>query len=225
MNKSAKRRLVVVGGIVVIAMLVIVAIAGSGGSASSLSIADVLGGNYDGKKVQVSGAVVADSLTSEGSVAVFKIAPEGVDAADSEQALTVQYDGALPATFGTGVVAICTGVVDGKTLEASEMVTKCPSKYESAEGSLTVKGLLDQQDSMMFKDTKVCGYVTGEISDAQADFRFTIESQGETLKVVYDGGLDEAITDGTAVVISGHLDSDGVFVATEQPSIDSSIKA
>ncbi len=88
MNKSAKRRLVVVGGIVVIAMLVIVAIAGSGGSASSLSIADVLG--------------------------------------------------------------ICTGTVDGNTLEASEMVTKCPSKYESAEGSLTVKGLLDQQDSMMF---------------------------------------------------------------------------
>ena len=225
MNKSAKRRLVVVGGIVVIAMLVIVAIAGSGGSASSLSIADVLGGNYDGKKVQVSGAVVADSLTSEGSTAVFKIAPEGVDAADSEQALTVQYDGALPATFGTGVVAICTGTVDGNALEASEMVTKCPSKYESAEGSLTVKGLLDQQDSMMFEDTKVCGYVKGEINDAQADFRFTIESQGETLKVVYDGGLDEAITDGTALVISGHLDSDGVFVATEQPSIDSSIKA
>ena len=225
MNKSAKRRLVVVGGIVVIAMLVIVAIAGSGGSASSLSIADVLGGNYDGKKVQVSGAVVADSLTSEGSTAVFKIAPEGVDAGDSEQALTVRYDGALPATFGTGVVAICTGLVDGKTLEATEMVTKCPSKYESAEGSLTVKGLLDQKDTMMFKDTKVCGYVKGEISDAQADFRFTIESQGETLKVVYDGGLDEAITDGTALVISGHLDSDGVFVATEQPSIDSSIKA
>ena len=198
MNKSAKRRLVVVGGIVVIAMLVIVAIAGSGGSASSLSIADVLGGNYDGKKVQVSGAVVADSLTSEGSAAVFKIAPEGVDAA---------------------------GTVDGKTLEASEMVTKCPSKYESAEGSLTVKGLLDQQDSMMFKDTKVCGYVTGEINDAQADFRFTIESQGETLKVAYDGGLDEVITDGTALVISGHLDSDGVFVATEQPSIDSATKA
>lgn len=225
MNKSAKRRLVVVGGIVVIAMLVIVAIAGSGGSASSLSIADILDGNYDGKKVQVSGAVVADSLTSEGSTAVFKIAPEGVDAGDSEQALTVQYDGALPATFGTGVVAICTGLVDGKTLEATEMVTKCPSKYESAEGSLTVKGLLDQKDTMMFKDTKVCGYVKGEISDAQADFRFTIESQGETLKVVYDGGLDEAVTDGTALVISGHLDSDGVFVATEQPSIDSSIKA
>lgn len=223
MNKSAKRRLVVVGGIVVIAMLVIVAIAGSGGSASSLSIADVLGGNYNGKKVQVSGAVVADSLTSEGSTAVFKIAPEGVDAADSEQALTVQYNGALPATFGTGVVAICTGTVDGKTLEASEMVTKCPSKYESAEGSLTVKGLLDQADAMLFEDTKVCGYVEGDVNDASSAIRFTIESQGATLNVVYNGGLDEQIADGVAVVVSGHLDSDGNFVATEQPAIDASI--
>ena len=223
MNKKAKRRLVVVGGIVVIAMLVIVAVAGSGGAASSLSIADVLGGSYEGKKVQVSGSVVADSLASEGAPAIFKIEPEGDDAGADQ--LEVQYNGALPATFGTGVVAICTGTVEGKTLLATEMVTKCPSKYESAEGSLTVKGLLDQADTMLFKDTKVCGYVQGPVNDAQAAYRFTIESQGATLDVVYDGGLDEHIKDGTAVVISGHLDSDGSFIATEQPSIDSSIKA
>ena len=60
MNKKAKGRLIVVGGIIVIAMLVIIAVAGSGGSAASLSIGDVLGGGYDGKKVQVSGSVVAD---------------------------------------------------------------------------------------------------------------------------------------------------------------------
>lgn len=223
MNKKAKRRLVVVGGIVVIAMLVIVAVAGSGGAASSLSIADVLGGSYEGKKVQVSGSVVADSLASEGATAIFKIEPEGDDAGADQ--LEVQYNGALPATFGTGVVAICTGTVEGKTLLATEMVTKCPSKYESAEGSLTVKGLLDQADTMLFKDTKVCGYVQGPVNDAQAAYRFTIESQGATLNVVYDGGLDEQIKDGTALVISGHLDSDGSFIATEQPSIDSSIKA
>ena len=223
MNKKAKRRLVVVGGIVVIAMLVIVAVAGSGGAASSLSIADVLGGSYEGKKVQVSGSVVADSLASEGATAIFKIEPEGDDAGADQ--LEVQYNGALPATFGTGVVAICTGTVEGKTLLATEMVTKCPSKYESAEGSLTVKGLLDQADTMLFKDTKVCGYVQGPVNDAQAAYRFTIESQGATLNVVYDGGLDEQIKDGTALVISGHLDSDGSFIATEQPSIDLSIKA
>lgn len=221
MNKKAKRRLVVVGGIVVIAMLVIVAVAGSGGAASSLSIADVLGGSYEGKKVQVSGSVVADSLASEGATAIFKIEPEGDDAGADQ--LEVQYNGALPATFGTGVVAICTGTVEGKTLLATEMVTKCPSKYESAEGSLTVKGLIDQADTMMFEDTKVCGYIQGEVNDASADYRFVIESQGATLKVVYDGGLDEQVADGVAVVLSGHLDSDGIFVATEQPAIDSSI--
>ncbi len=92
-------------------------------------------------------------------------------------------------------------------LRCTEMVTKCPSKYESAEGSLTVKGLIDQADTMMFEDTKVCGYIQGEVNDASADYRFVIESQGATLKVVYDGGLDEQVSDGVAVVLSGHLDS------------------
>ena len=220
MNKKAKRRLVVVGGIVVIAMLVIVAIAGSGGAASSLSIGDVLGGGYEGKKVQVSGAVVADSLTSEGSTAVFAIAPEEGDAS---QELTVSYDGALPATFGTGVVAICTGTVTDGVLNATELVTKCPSKYESAEGSLTVKGLLDQGDAMVGKDTKICGYVRGDIQAVDADYRFEVESQGATLKVLYDGGLDENIADGTAVVISGALNADGTFTASEQPAIDEAV--
>ena len=187
MNKKAKRRLVVVGGIVIIAMLVIVAIAGSGGAASSLSIGDVLGGGYEGKKVQVSGSVVADSISNEGSTAVFEIAPEEGDASEE---LQVSYDGALPATFGAGVVAICTGTVQDGVLNATEMVTKCPSKYESAEGSLTVKGLLDQ---------------------------------GATLNVRYDGGMDDAIVDGTAVVVSGALGEDGTFTASEQPAIDEAV--
>lgn len=220
MNKKAKRRLVVVGGIVIIAMLVIVAIAGSGGAASSLSIGDVLGGGYEGKKVQVSGSVVADSISSEGSTAVFEIAPEEGDASEE---LQVSYDGALPATFGAGVVAICTGTVQDGVLNATEMVTKCPSKYESAEGSLTVKGLLDQGNAMVGKDTKICGYVRGDIQAVDADYRFTIESQGATLNVRYDGGLDDAIVDGTAVVVSGALGEDGVFTASEQPAIDEAV--
>lgn len=220
MNKKAKSRLVVVGGIIVIVMLVIIAVAGSGGSAASLSIGDVLGGGYDGKKVQVSGSVVADSLDSSGSAATFKIADED----DPGQELTVSYEGALPATFGTGVVAICTGTMQGSDdLACTEMVTKCPSKYESAEGSLTVKGLLDQADSMVGQDTKVCGYVTGAVNGADAAYRFTIESQDATINVVWDGGLDEAVADGAAVVVSGQLQADGTFLATEQPAIDEAV--
>ena len=214
MNKKAKRRLVVTGGIVAIAMLVIVAIAGSGGAASSLTVGDLLTGDYAGKKVQV-------SIETDGTAVRFDITPEEGDGSES---VRVVYEGALPATFGSGVVAICTGKVENPPmLKCTEMVTKCPSKYESAEGSLTVKGLIDQADTMMFEDTKVCGYIQGDVNDASADYRFVIESQGAMLKVVYDGGLDEQVSDGVAVVLSGHLDSDGIFVATEQPAIDSSI--
>ena len=199
MNRSAKRRLVVVGGIIVVAMLVIVAIAGSGAAASSLSIADVVSGDYRGKKVQVSGSVVADSLTSEGSTALFEIQPEeGSAAVSGQETLTVRYDGALPATFGTGVVAICTGTVESdNTLTATELVTKCPSKYESAEGSLTVKGLLDQAESMTGETTKVCGYVRGEVLPVNAaeGYRFALESQGAAINVIWDGGIDEAVTE------------------------------
>lgn len=223
MNRSAKRRLVVVGGIIVVAMLVIVAIAGSGGAASSLSISDVVSGDYRGKKVQVSGSVVADSLTSEGSTALFEIQPED---ASGQETLTVRYDGALPATFGTGVVAICTGTVESdNTLAATELVTKCPSKYESAEGSLTVKGLLDQAESMTGEATKVCGYVRGEVLpvDAAEGYRFTLESQGAAINVIWDGGMDEAVTDGTALVVSGALSADGTFTASDQPAIDEAV--
>lgn len=221
MNKKAQRRLVVVGGIVVIAMLVIVAIAGAGGSASSLTVGDILTGEYDGKKVQVTGSVVADSITSEGSAAVFEITPEGEDGSEAVQ---VRYDGALPATFGAGVVAICTGTVENTDeIACTELVTKCPSKYESAEGSLTVKGLTDQAGTMVGKDTKVCGYVRGAVNAVDADVRFTIESQGATIDVVWDGGMDEAVGDGTAVVVSGHLAEDGTFQATEQPAIDDAV--
>lgn len=225
MNKKAKRRLVVTGGIIAVAMLLIAAIAGAGGSAASASVGDVASGSYSGKKVQVTGVVVPDSIESDGARVTFEIAPEDESGSTNPSVrLRVGYEGALPATFGAGVIAICTGDVDYPAfLNCTEMVTKCPSKYESAEGALTVKGLLDQADEMLFEDTKVCGYVEGDVNDASSAVRFTIESQGAVLPVAYDGGLDEQIVDGVAVVVSGHLDSDGNFIATEQPAIDSSI--
>ena len=230
MNKKAKSRLIVVGGIVVVVMLVIIAVAGSGGAASSLSIDEVRTGDYVGKKVQVSGSVVADSLESDDAGAHFEIQPEtdADSAASGGEVLVVHYDGALPATFGTGVVAICTGTVESDcSLTCTEMVTKCPSKYESAEGSLTVKNLLDQADELAGQETSVCGYIAGDVAavDENADCRFVIESQGAELKVRYDGGLDEKVADGVAVVVKGTLGEDGVFTASEQPAIDEDVSA
>ena len=86
-----------------------------------------------------------------------------------------------------------------------------------------MQGLLDQADSMVGTDTKVCGYVRGDINTADAAYRFTIESQGASINVVWDGGMDEAVVDGCAVVVSGHLDESGAFVAAEQPAIDENV--
>lgn len=174
------------------------------------------------------GNAESDAAGSEGSTSTSSAENNGASDGTEESPrkddqLRVTYEGALPATFGAGVVAICTGTVEDGQLNATEMVTKCPSKYESAEGSLTVKGLLDQKDSMVGESTKVCGYVRGQIASADADVRFTIESQGETLDVAYDGGLPEGIEEGTALVIEGSLGEDGVFRASAQPAVDASV--
>ena len=71
------------------------------------------------------------------------------------------YDGALPATFGNAAVtAICTGTVTGDTLVCTEMLTKCPSKYESAEGALTVETLLANSSAYIGTEVSLAGYVT-----------------------------------------------------------------
>ena len=49
----------------------------------------------------------------------------------------------MPATFGDGVVAIVTGKLDDDgTITATDMITKCPSKYESATGATPVADLI-----------------------------------------------------------------------------------
>ena len=175
MNKKAKRRLMVVGGIVIIAILVVAAMASSGGAASSLSIDEVLTGDYEGHKVQVSGAVVADSLTSEGSTAVFRIAPEGDDSrrASSRSPMTARCPrrsarASSPSARDRG----------GQDAARDRDGRQVPLQVRERGGRAHREGRLDQADTMMFEQTKVCGYVQGPVSDAQSDVRFTIESQG-----------------------------------------------
>ena len=56
---------------------------------------------------------------------------------------------------------------DGKTLKATEMITKCPSKYESAQGAIPVADLLLKGDSVLGKPVRATGYVkAGTIADA-----------------------------------------------------------
>ena len=79
---------------------------------------------------------------------------------DQTQYLRVKYEGGVAATFGNDVTAICTGKVgaDG-VLHATELVTKCPSKYENSSNALGVAQLAEYGDSVLDKPVKVTGTV------------------------------------------------------------------
>jgi cytochrome c-type biogenesis protein CcmE len=217
MNAAMKKKLIIATLGIIIVIVVVLAFVGAGGLAKSVSIADALSGDAGSSRIQVSGEVVADSFYTEGSVLHFSIYDSS---SDSSQSLAVQYSGSVSATFGSGVTTICTGKLDDDgTLIASEMVTKCPSKYESAEGSLTVENLLAESSTMVGVSTEVAGYVkSGTLTAAGSDERFVLYSQGSEISVKYDGALPDGIEEESSVVVTGSLNSDGTFTATDVAS-------
>lgn len=223
MNQAAKKRLVVVGLVIVAVAIALFAVLGSGAAASTLSVDEAVSGDYEGKKIQVSGTVVKDSYSNEGATCVFRIA--GSDEGSTSE-LEVVYGKGMPSSFGTGVTAICTGTMQDGKLMCSELATKCPSKYESAEGSVTAATIAAAPASYVGVEVKLAGYVTaGTIADATSDVRFVVNSQGSSLDVSYKDALPDGMQDGSAVVVSGSLDADGTtFVATDV-ALDASVQS
>ena len=222
MNSAAKKRLTLVGLIIVVIAILLFVFLGSSGTAQALSVTQAASGDYDGKKVQVSGTVVDGSYTTQGASTVFKV----FDTDNADVTLSVTYSGALPATFGNGVTAICTGKVEGGMLDCAEMVTKCPSKYESAEGALTVDMLLKNANVYKQATAKLAGYIEPDsMADATADVRFVIVSQGKSLPVAFDGALSTDVHDGVSVVLTGMLSEDGEIFEATDVAIDSDVEA
>ena len=215
MDKRTKRRLIVVTLIIVIVAIVILAVLGSGSASTTVSVSQAASGDYNGKRVQVSGTVVEDSYenTSDGmSFAIF-------DPDDATQQIHVDYTGAVPSSFGSGVTAICTGTMgDDGTLAATELLTKCPSKYESAEGALTVEMIQENADIYTGQDVKLAGYIKeGTLvpaGDAASESgRFILYSQSAEIAVDFDGAIPDGIGEGSSVVLGGHLEENGHFAA------------
>ena len=224
MNTQMKRRMAIVGGVIVIVVILLLAFLGGNSSAKVATVTEVASGAYEDTKVQVTGVVVDNSFSidSNGTLS-FDIAAE--DDAAQQTTLHVTYDKGASSTFGNGVTAICTGRMDEDgTLSCTELVTKCPSKYENASEALTVTDLLGYDFSNMGgKTVKVTGYVSS-IGDATADVRFMLtDEQGNSisadqpaLSIVYAGALSDGVTDGAKVVVTGSLtDEEGGFKATE----------
>ncbi len=218
MNAQMKRRLIAVSGIVIIVICVILAVVGGGTAASATSVAEAATITDTNKKVQVSGNVVPNSYATEDNVLTFKI----YDPEDSSSTqLEVIYDGAASSTFGNDVTAICTGKMNGNgTLVCSELVTKCPSKYEDATDALGVGQLLGYGSSIYDKTIKVKGAVAqGSLRPSGNDPRLilldTSDDGARQMGIRYDGALSDEITDGSMLVITGSLNADGTFSATD----------
>lgn len=216
MNAKMEKRMIAVSGVIVIVLILVLAFVGGNTAATTMSIAEAAENPQAGQKVQVSGNVVQDSFSTSNDVLTFKIYdPEG----DPATQLEVRYDGAASSTFGNDVTAICTGKInDAGVLECSELVTKCPSKYENADSALTVEQLLGYGESVYGNVVKVAGSVgAGSLKAAGQGDRFILvdAETGDSMPVVFEGALSDGIADGSAVVLTGSLGADGKFAATD----------
>ena len=223
MNTRTKRRMVVATGIIVIVLVVVLAVVGGNSAAKTVTVAQALEPSIGDKKIQVSGNVVDDSIVIDGDLLTFELYDAEADPA-AQQTLKVRYDGGVSATFGDGMTAICTGKKgDDGVLVCSELVTKCPSKYEDATGALTISDLLGYGDSVVGKPVKVTGIIAlNTLAGVDAPERFTlkevvpVDSNDETaLHVRYDGAMPGGAKEGSTVVLTGALDADGSFAATD----------
>ena len=216
MNAKMKKRMIAVSGVIVIVLILVLAFVGGNTAATTMSIAEAAENPQAGQKVQVSGNVVQDSFSTSNDVLTFKIYdPEG----DPATQLEVRYDGAASSTFGNDVTAICTGKVgeDG-VLNASELVTKCPSKYENATNALTVSQLTGYGDEVVDKPVKVAGAVKdGTLKAAGEGDRFVLvdPENGEELAVEFNDAISEEVKDGSSLVLTGSMNAQGKFSATE----------
>ncbi len=216
MNERLKRRLVAVTGVIAVVAIVVLAVIASSTGYKTLSVAEALDPSQRDARVQISGTVVDDSFSIEGNILNFTIFdPEG----NYAEQLAVLFDGGVSATFGNGVTAICTGRINSEgVLICSELVTKCPSKYENATDALGVSQLLGYDASVQGKPVKVIGLVKpGSLSGVDEDVRLILldEGTGEELPVVFNGALPDTIGDNSALVVTGALQSSGQLLATD----------
>jgi len=217
-NKRARNRLIGVTAIILVAIAAIILGAGGQQGAYYKTVKDVASDQgLVGERVRVGGAVVAGSWDKKSNPMRFAIQEEG-DKGGTGPTIKVVYNGTVPSTFGDGVVAIVTGELGAdQTINSDDMITKCPSKYQSATGALAVQDLLNGGADLTGKSVKVTGYVTGEISPPGGDVRFVISNAAEggdkTVSVFYDGAIPQGMATGSQVVLGGSLDQNGTFDA------------
>jgi cytochrome c-type biogenesis protein CcmE len=219
-NKRAKNRLIGVTAIILIAVAAIFFGLGGKQAAYFRTVEEISSdAGLQGERVKAGGLVVPGSWDKKSNPMTFVIRDE-TDTKGTGPTIKVVYNGSVPSTFGDGVTAIVTGKLGAdRTISADEMITKCPSKYESATGALPVGDLIGKGESMVGKTVKTTGYVkAGTIAAPGGDARFVVTATkdgGAEVAVVYEGALPAGMVDSSQVVLTGAIEKDGKFVATD----------
>jgi cytochrome c-type biogenesis protein CcmE len=215
MNKRARNRLIGVTAIIlIVAAVLLVTLLPSGGSYEQ-KVADIAkDAKLVGTRVKVTGAVVSGSWDKKTNPMVFKIREQG---STTGPEVKVVYNGSAPNTFGSDTIAILTGTVTKQgEIDANEMLTKCPSKYETKSDAATVEQLLAAPGDTPIR---VTGFlVPGSLKDASSAERFVLagaaDGSGKSVPVTFSGTMPDGTKDGTELVVFGKLES-GTFVATD----------
>lgn len=180
-----------------------------------MGVAEAAENASSGKKVEVTGNVVDDSYKIAGDTLDFSI----YDPDNPGTTLEVRYDRGVSATFGNGVTAICTGTLEDGLLRCTQLVTKCPSKYETASDALSVSQLEGYGEAIVSKNVKVAGTLApGTLKGVDESPRLVLEdadAPGVQLPVRYTGALSDTVREGAVLVVTGALQQDGSFEATQ----------
>jgi cytochrome c-type biogenesis protein CcmE len=221
MNKRARNRLIAVS-VILLALVAGALILAQKDAAKNMTVTELTkpatSSEAVGQQVKVSGMVVNGSWDKKTHPMTFKIRDAKDEDATGPQ-ITVIYSGSLPATFGDGVEAIVTGGYEkGEVIKASELITKCPSKYESSDDAYQVSQLKAKAAQMVNIPVRVSGVLKpGSLTGPGGAVRFIIlnaDGASDELNIKYDGALSDEIKDNTKLVLTGELDENGAFVAT-----------
>ncbi len=103
-----------------------------GAATEAKTPSEVLDSGEQGESYKLTGEVVGGSIERTGDGLRFEIRDR-----DGAAAVPVDYSGVVPDPFREGREVIVTGTLAGGTFvaERDSLVTKCPSKFTSAEES------------------------------------------------------------------------------------------
>jgi cytochrome c-type biogenesis protein CcmE len=123
-----RKRFIFAGAIVLIAIAVLAYIGISKFATYDITVSDFVAkaDSFTGKQVRVVGEVVPGSVNQDSQNFTLSFTM-----ADGNTSLPVVYQGVVPDTFQEGTDIVVEGKSDQQgVFHASQLITKCPSKYE-----------------------------------------------------------------------------------------------